>query len=193
MGSYSYDRDVYSGSSYDSWGASDYSSSKLNSTSLDSKMLPKGKIIKSDAKTPIVIVLDVTGSNINFARLVYDKFPMFYGELEQKGYLKDFDISICAVGDAYTDDYSIQINDFAKGLEIDSNFLMNDLTFTSTFTGKATLSISPPNKSIANIPTAYISTFGMTFASLPTYFGENVSFTILYLLVSLLASSIQSE
>lgn len=121
MGSYSYDRDVYSGSSYDSWGASNYSSSKLNSTSLDSKMLPKGKIIKSDAKTPIVIVLDVTGSNINFARLVYDKFPMFYGELEQKGYLKDFDISICAVGDVYTDDYPIQINDFAKGLEIDSN------------------------------------------------------------------------
>ena len=36
------------------------------------------------------IVLDVTGSNINFARLVYDKLPMFYGEIEQKGYLNDF-------------------------------------------------------------------------------------------------------
>ena len=121
MGSYSYDRDVYSSSSYDAWSVSGTSKRKLNKVRLEENMLPNGKIIKSDAKTPIVIVLDVTGSNINFARLVYDKFPMFYTELEQKGYLEDFDISICAVGDAYTDDYPVQINDFAKGLELDAN------------------------------------------------------------------------
>jgi hypothetical protein len=127
MGSPSYDRDVYSGSSYSSWGESSVSTAKLSSSRLDSSMLPNGKIIKSDAKTPIIIVLDVTGSNINFAKLVYDKFPMFYGELEQKGYLEDFDISMCAVGDMASscgeldgDDYPIQISDFAKGIEIDS-------------------------------------------------------------------------
>lgn len=124
MGGYSYDRDVYSGSSSSGWdsgfGASDYSATKLSSSTLDSSMLPNGKIIESKTKTPIIIVLDVTGSNINFARVVYDKMPMFYGQIEQKGYLKDFDIAFCAVGDAYTDNYPLQIGSFAKGIELDS-------------------------------------------------------------------------
>ena len=127
MGGYSYDRDVYSSSSSSSWssskssfGASDYSEKKLSSTTLDNSMLPNKKILQSKAKTPIIIMLDVTGSNINFARVVYDKLPMFYGQIEQKGYLEDFDISFCAVGDAYHDNYPLQIGDFAKGIELDS-------------------------------------------------------------------------
>jgi len=120
MGSYSYDRDVYSSSSYDSWGASSYSATKFNKTTLDYELKPNGKKLKSKTRNPIIIVLDVTGSNINFARLVYDKLPMFYGEIESKGYLDDFDLCICAVGDAKCDDYPIQIGEFAKGLEIDS-------------------------------------------------------------------------
>lgn len=126
MGGNLYDRDVYSssssswGSSSSSFGASSYSASKLTSSTLDTSMKPNGKILKSKTKTPIIIVLDVTGSNIDFARVVYDKMPMFYGQIEQKGYLKDFDICFCAVGDAYTDDYPLQIGDFAKGIELDS-------------------------------------------------------------------------
>lgn len=120
MGSYSYDRDVYSSSSYSNWGSSSYSASKLSSDTLDDSVKPNGKKIKSSSKNPIIIVLDVTGSNINFARLVYDKLPMFYGEIEQKGYLSDFDICVCAVGDASCDSYPIQIGTPAKGLEIDS-------------------------------------------------------------------------
>jgi hypothetical protein len=88
--------------------------------SLNASMNPKGKSLVSASKYPIVIMLDVTGSNINFARLVYDKMPMFYGEIEQKGYLSDFDIAICAVGDAYTDSYPLQVADFAKGIELDA-------------------------------------------------------------------------
>ena len=122
MGGSSYDRDVYSSFSSSSWNssyagnsyggnsgssASSQSASVLSSTSLDNSMLPNGKILESKTKTPIIIALDVTGSNINFARIVYDKMPMFFGQIEQKGYLKDFDIAICAVGDAYTDDYPI--------------------------------------------------------------------------------------
>ena len=120
MGSYSYDRDVYSSSSYLNWGSSSYSTSKLSANTLDESIKPNGKIIKSNSKNPIIIVLDVTGSNINFARLVYDKLPMFYGEIEQKKYLDDFDICVCAVGDATCDDYPIQIASPAKGLEIDT-------------------------------------------------------------------------
>lgn len=127
MGGNSYDRDVYSSSSSSSWGstssgfgASSYSASKLRSTSLDELMKANGKILKSKSKNPIIIMLDVTGSNIDFARVVYDKMPMFYGQIEQKGYLKDFEICFCAVGDAYTDSYPLQIGSFAKGIEIDS-------------------------------------------------------------------------
>ncbi len=127
MGGSSYDRDVYPSSSSYGWssssssfGESSYSASRLNSSSLSSSMRPNGKILESKTKTPIIIMLDVTGSNINFARVVYDKLPMFYGQIEQKGYLKDFDISICAVGDANCDDYPLQIGSFAKGIEIDS-------------------------------------------------------------------------
>ena len=126
MGGFSYDRDVYSSSSSSSWGssssfgASSYSASRFTSSSLDSSLKPNGKILESKTKSPIIVVLDVTGSNIDFARVVYDKLPMFYGQIEQKGYLKDFDISFCAVGDAYTDDYPLQICNFAKGIELDS-------------------------------------------------------------------------
>lgn len=130
MGGPSYDRDVYpssstsgwrsSYSSYSSFGESSYSATKLNSSVLHASMKPNGKILESNTKNPIIIVLDVTGSNIKFARVVYDKLPMFYGQIEQKKYLKDFDISICAVGDAYCDDYPLQIGSFAKGIKIDS-------------------------------------------------------------------------
>ena len=122
MGGGSYDRDVYSGSSYSSWGTSSISKSKLNSTYLDDSVQPNGKIITSNTKNPIIIALDVTGSNIDFARLVYDKMPMFYGQIIEQGYLKkdDFDIAFLGIGDAYTDSYPLQLTDFAKGIEIDS-------------------------------------------------------------------------
>ena len=124
MGGCSYDRDVYSSSSNSGWGSSFGTSSNSRSafkeTSLRSDMKPNGKILESNTKTPIIIVLDVTGSNIDFARVVYDKLPMFYGQIEQKGYLDNFDIAICAVGDAYTDSYPLQIGSFEKGIDIDS-------------------------------------------------------------------------
>ena len=129
MGGGSYDRDVYAESSSSSWGSS-YDSSHFGTSKeseremgqnkeMDSNLSPIGKIIVSHAKTPIVVVLDVTGSNIDFAKVVYDKMPMFYGQIERKGYLEDFDICFCAVGDTSSDKYPIQITDFAKGITID--------------------------------------------------------------------------
>ncbi len=125
MGGSSYDRDVYSSSSSSGWssssfGASSVSTSKLSKSVIDPSMAPNRKIIRSTAKNPIIVVLDVTGSNIDFAKVVYDKMPMFYGQIEQQKYFTDFDISFCAVGDAYTDSYPLQIADFAKGIELDS-------------------------------------------------------------------------
>lgn len=124
MGGCSYDRDVYGPSS--GWGysssytGSSVASATLNAVDLSKDMEPCDKKISSTSKHPIIIMLDVTGSNTNFARIVYDKMPMFYGQIEQKGYLKDFEISICAVGDMNSDDYPLQIADFSKGIEIDN-------------------------------------------------------------------------
>ena len=133
MGGSSYDRDVYGVDSSSGWGSSgssgyyggsstssSYARARMSATALDASMLPNDKTLKSKTKSPIILVLDVTGSNINFARIVYDKLPMFYGQIEQQGYLEDFELSICAVGDAYTDDYPMQIGDFAKGIELDA-------------------------------------------------------------------------
>lgn len=126
MGGGFYDRDDYGSSSSSGWG-SGYSSGGSSYTSrfsmcddLDPSMEPKGKILESTTKQPVIIVLDVTGSNTEHAKIVYDKMPMFYGNLVQKGYLTDFDISFCAVGDAYCDSYPIQAGSFAKGVELDS-------------------------------------------------------------------------
>ena len=119
MGGSSYDRDVYSSSSYSSWGTSSTSAAKLSSNSLDAVMRPNKKI-KSTSKNPVVIVLDVTGSNINFARLVYDKMPMFYGTIEEKKYLEDFDIAVLAIGDYCYDSYPLQVGDFCRGIELDA-------------------------------------------------------------------------
>ena len=110
-------------SGYDSYGGSSYSSisdSRMGARSLSNDLYPLNKKIKATTKHPIIIFLDVTGSNTSFAKIVYDKMPMFFGQIEQKGYLKDFEISVCAVGDAYTDDYPLQIADFAKGTDIDT-------------------------------------------------------------------------
>lgn len=129
MGGSSYDRDVYSESSSSSWGRA-YSPSKFGISKeseyemgqnqiMNESLSPIGKKIVSHTKTPIIVVLDVTGSNIDFAKVVYDKMPMFYGQIEQQGYLDDFDICFCAVGDCLYDRYPIQIGNFAKGIEID--------------------------------------------------------------------------
>ena len=123
MGGFSYDRDVYSSNSSSNWddsSASSYSASKFTSSYLDSSLQPKGKFLESKSKYPIIVLLDVTGSNIDFARVVYDKLPMFFGQIEQKGYLDDFEICFCAVGDADGDHYPLQVCNFAKGIELDS-------------------------------------------------------------------------
>ena len=123
MGGATYDRDVYSSSSARAWSGnfgSDASKKAFRSTTLDEFMFPYGRMLKANCKVPILVMLDVTGSNIDFARIVYDKMPMFYGQIEQQNYLDDFEIAVCAVGDAYTDKYPLQIPEFGAGIEIDS-------------------------------------------------------------------------
>jgi len=123
MGGFTYDRTDYSDSSSLGWSSgNDYSNmaaSRMSASVLDASMKPNHRI-ESKTKHPIVIVLDVTGSNIDLARIVYDKAPMLYGQIEQQGYLDDFDICFMAVGDSETDKYPLQVGNFAKGIDIDT-------------------------------------------------------------------------
>lgn len=123
MGGSSYDRDVGRSSSSGgfSYGSTSSSGAKraMGRRSIHKDINPYERSITSNAESPIIVALDVTGSNIEFAHIVYDKAPMLYGQIEQKGYLKDFDICFCAVGDAYCDRAPLQVCDFKKGIELD--------------------------------------------------------------------------
>ncbi len=123
MGGSSYDRDVGRGSSSGSFysgGTSSAGSKKaLGRTNQDSSTSAYERTVRSEKESPIVVALDVTGSNIEFARIVYDKAPMLFGQIEQQGYLKDFDICFTGIGDAYSDRAPLQVADFNWGKALD--------------------------------------------------------------------------
>ena len=123
MGGSSYDRDVGSSSSSDGFYSGGTSSAvaknALGASGADPSTSPLDRTIRSDRESPIVVALDVTGSNIEFARIVYDKAPMLHGQIEQQGYLKDFDICFAAVGDAHGDRAPLQVCDFQFGIALD--------------------------------------------------------------------------
>jgi hypothetical protein len=55
--------------------------------------------LKCNHKHPIVVVIDVTGSMGNWTKIIYDKMPMFYGQIMMQGYLTDPALSVSGVGD----------------------------------------------------------------------------------------------
>lgn len=126
MGGMSYDRDVYSsGSNYSSSGfhaspLADRTFTKSDIRDLDHKLLPLNRTLECHTENGIVIALDVTGSMGDSAKLLYDKLPMLWGQLEQQGYLKDFSISFAAVGDCTCDGAPFQVCDFEEGKKLDS-------------------------------------------------------------------------
>lgn len=81
----------------------------------------KTKNLVSEVANPIVFALDVTGSMGDWSRIIYDKMPMFFGQIMIQKYLSDPAISLCAIGDHLSDEAPLQVSEFAKGSEIDSN------------------------------------------------------------------------
>lgn len=121
-GSYSdsYDRDVYKGKgSSGGFDYSDDSNRAFNEHSLHMDLNPFKRDIRCEHKNPIVVAVDVTGSMGNWTKIIYDKLPMFWGEMDKNKYLPDPSICIVAVGDAYSDDAPLQVCDFAQGQAID--------------------------------------------------------------------------
>lgn len=73
---------------------------------------PLNRRLSCTAKIPIVIVLDVTDSASDSVRLVYDKIPMFFGQIVDREYLDDFAVSISGFGDVTCDRSPLQVFDF---------------------------------------------------------------------------------
>lgn len=69
--------------------------------------------------TAIAIMLDVTGSNRDAARIVHDKLPQLFGLLQRKGYASDPQILIGAIGDAFSDYVPLQVGQFESDNRID--------------------------------------------------------------------------
>ncbi|MDQ7821212.1 MAG: hypothetical protein RDV48_00320 [Candidatus Eremiobacteraeota bacterium] len=123
MGGSCYDRDVISTSSNRAF--SDISDTVISRSGVDDDLLPKypgaRKCREIDCfhKNPIVCIFDVTGSMGDWSKTIYDKLPLFFGEVEKQGYLTDPAISFAAVGDAYTDRAPIQVCNFSQSRELD--------------------------------------------------------------------------
>jgi len=85
---------------------------------LDPKNWSESKI-ETYSRSPIIFGLDVTGSMGEWVKIIYDKLPMFYGQIMMQKYLEDPAISFCAIGDSDASYAPLQVSPFSQGLEID--------------------------------------------------------------------------
>jgi hypothetical protein len=130
MGGGYYDRDVYTSKStssksygYTTTSYSAKAAKDLGRSSLHKDLLPKnlkGGLV-TNASFPIVIAFDVTGSMGDWAKVIYDKLPMFWGQLNMKGYLEDAAVSFAAIGDANSDSAPTQVCPFAADKTLDDH------------------------------------------------------------------------
>ncbi len=79
----------------------------------------KEENLQCESLHPIVFALDVTGSMGDWSKIIYDKMPMFYGQIMMQKYLTDPAISFCAVGDSHCDKVPLQVSEFGQGKGID--------------------------------------------------------------------------
>jgi len=70
--------------------------------------------------TPIAVVLDVTGSNIQAATIVHSKLPQLFGLLQRKAYVEDPELNFSAIGDANSDRVPLQMGSFESDNRVDA-------------------------------------------------------------------------
>lgn len=78
---------------------------------------PHKKELVSKSKNPIIVGIDCTGSMSEWPAEIFDRLPLFAQTLAK--YREDVEISFSVIGDAYSDQYPLQIAQFAKGVELD--------------------------------------------------------------------------
>ena len=74
--------------------------------------------LATESTAPLVVACDVTGSMGEWSAVIFSKLP--YLDLEGKEYLgDDMEISFAAVGDAYSDNYPLQVRKFSSGTDLE--------------------------------------------------------------------------
>lgn len=80
-------------------------------------------------ETPIVVALDVTRSRGDDSRIMYEKLPMFIGQIELRGDVEGAALSFAAIGDATVDKAPLQVGQFEADNRLDevlSNFWIEE-------------------------------------------------------------------
>ncbi len=109
---------VSSSSAFSAKAASKAGKTSSLNPGLDPKRWKDEKLV-CEKGDPVVFALDVTGSMGEWTKIIYDKMPMFYGQLMMQKYLSDPAISFCAIGDAKCDNAPLQVSEFGQEKEID--------------------------------------------------------------------------
>ncbi len=80
---------------------------------------PSGAVRECMNDTAIVVALDVTRSRGDDTKIVYEKLPMFMGQLDMKAYVPGPAISFAAIGDAKADRAPLQVGQFEADNRLD--------------------------------------------------------------------------
>lgn len=114
MGGGCYDGDVTSRAN-----TSNAHFSNKGRTKVHDDLNPKGRELICSATTPIVVAMDVTRSRGEDSKIVYQKLPMFIGQIKIQGYADEPSVSFSAIGDANSDKAPLQIGGFASDNTLD--------------------------------------------------------------------------
>lgn len=113
-----YRRDTEDGYKTNERGHSTAATELMGRKSVDPGVLPRGRRVRSRARSPMALIYDVSGSPEHLPLIFIDKFPLIAGQIVKSGYLTDPEVSMAAVGDL-KDEAPIQIGDFTKVTDAD--------------------------------------------------------------------------
>lgn len=100
-------------------GYTDFAKQTVSRREVSKDLLPKGRILNSNCKSPLVYGFDDTGSMGDLPLIICDKWPMVAGQIAMQRYLDDPMVSLAAVGDIKSDSAPLQVCDFATIKDLD--------------------------------------------------------------------------
>ncbi|GIF03688.1 hypothetical protein [Actinoplanes siamensis] len=130
MGSGRWSTDVYAAAEnyHAPTGRSAFADSDSGARPVHPRLDPKGVFMRESrdsdeqpASTPIVVMVDVTGSMGTVPRVLRTKLPQLPGLLARKGYAVDPQIMFGAIGDATCDRVPLQVGQFESDSRMDEN------------------------------------------------------------------------
>eukprot|EP00658_Telonema_sp_P-2_P033014 TRINITY_DN24323_c0_g1_i1.p1 TRINITY_DN24323_c0_g1~~TRINITY_DN24323_c0_g1_i1.p1 ORF type:complete len:409 (+),score=116.12 TRINITY_DN24323_c0_g1_i1:257-1483(+) len=119
-GGYYDERDMEEAAPVAAAGYTEQAARALAQTSLHPEADPVSQRLVCSNQTGVVMAVDVTGSMGDWTKIIWDKLPMFYGQIMLQNYLNDPAISFAAIGDACDGVAPLQVCQFAQGGQLDA-------------------------------------------------------------------------